>query len=353
MLYSISAALKRSAPRYHRTKKSHYNISKIKHDDVEFPTPLADIPKLECQNNILINVYAYIEETDAISTLYKSEKTSFVKKVNLLTFGSNGIPHYAWIKNMKIFDKSKTNYEFMCRSCLRKFQSNSQYEQHLSSCIINEIDIPIDLKRRSGLVRMKCDDDDAFVWSVVAALDPIYNKHRRFCTNTDEYIEARQSLSIPDVSGLPVHDAVRFIGETCGININVFLYHNTGEITPFIIPQTPYDRFVDLLLFQDNNGNEVYFIINDLSTIYRKRTKMNKQYICRRCLEICPTSEKFHYHQDLCRKFKTQKVEMSRQPTLRFTNIRKQYPKDFICIAGIVIYYYTSLKSILMIYLYN
>lgn len=333
LLYSLSAALRRVKPTQHRTRKSHYNISKIKCDGIPFPTDVCWIPKVEDLNYLKICVFTFNEEANLLSAVYTSERSAYKKKVDLLLLkNQSGYPHYAYISNIKLLTKNKNCFDFICRTCFQFFSTDTQYQDHLLGCSSKVIEISEELKRRTGIFIIQCDDtQDQLLYSITAALYPIYDHQNRFCTRASLYTELNESMHYPDTHEKTLGDCVDDIAAMCQININIFLYSN-HETVPYIIPNTHHNKFVDLLLIQKGNL-KTFLIIKDLSCVYYKRTGV-KHYVCRRCLqiELCPT--KFADHEDLCKNFKTQKVKFSDKKELQFTNIRKQYAELFTVYAG-------------------
>lgn len=334
VLYCIAAGLRRIKPKRYRTSTSHYDICKLRYDGVVFPTDISSIPQLEDLNKVMINIFTYDAEINSLKAVYKSDKSAYRSKINLLLLQNMlGSSHYAYISNISCFMKSKI-CEFICRSCCQMFRTNELYQAHLSSCSA-QIVIPKKLKIRTGLRSINCKDldDNMLELCITGALYPVYDKQGRFCPKASCYTEMRESLRFPDTRNKSLDDAVYIIGDACEININIFLYQYVNHsITPYIIPKTSHDKFADLLLVRRGN-QETFMIIKDLSSIYWQRTKA-KHWVCRRCLQICLSPEKLSDHEELCKNFKAQKVQLSDQKELRFKNIRKQYCELFTVFAG-------------------
>lgn len=322
ILYCIAAAFLRFVPRSHREKKWHYQTSSVKCKNVRWPTPLEDIPKLEIQNRIKINVYHLINES--LNVLYKSNYIVFQKVINVLLLKENNILHYVWIKDIKWF-KEKPRYNWICRSCSLVFDTYIDYKEHICSCDTVCI-IPKELKDKKGLLKIKCVTND-LEWSITAAVHPLYRADGRRENNTKRYSKFYTDLDFPDISDLTIEKAVTKICNKCQINVNIFIYESK-KIIPFIIPGFQYNTFIDLLMIS-NGKNRTFMIITSLSSIYRTRSD-NQHFVCRRCLEICMSEKKLIQHIQLCCKFKIQKVSISKEKNLKFKNFRKQYPIPFI-----------------------
>lgn len=339
ILYCIAAGLKRVTPRKNRTRTSHYTITTIKSTGIHFPTPFDDIPKLEQQNKIMINVYTYNTTSEQYKLEYLSDRTTFSKEINLLAFKKDDYFHYTWIKNIRVLINEKLHGGFFCKRCVKIFISSSLFMEHHQDCINDTkphedvIYTPVKLKKRTGLVRMHCNPSESLQWSIVSALNPKYDSSGRFCSRMYPYQKLYDRMEFPEISSKDIPTAIQILIKTLSININVFLYrevNNKDSIVPYIIPKTNHPKNVDLLLFKEDN-HDCFMIIKDLSSIYYSRTN-NRHFVCRRCLEICLSEEKLKEHSELCQNFKPQKVFLPRDDDkiLSFTNHRKQYEIPFI-----------------------
>ena len=78
-------------------------------DNADFPTPISQIPKVEKQNNLAINVYGYTVskkiENANIFPYHISNQPKEIQRINLLFISENEPQHetkyhYCWIKNL-------------------------------------------------------------------------------------------------------------------------------------------------------------------------------------------------------------------------------------------------------------
>ena len=107
--------------------------------DIEFPVTLKDIPKVEKQNSLAINVFGY-SESAGIHPLYLSkDHTRDPINLLLITKVEDGKTksHYCWIKN---FDRlcsaeNKHNGEtFFCLRCITPHSSERTLQDHMIYC---------------------------------------------------------------------------------------------------------------------------------------------------------------------------------------------------------------------------
>lgn len=105
-------------------------------DGIEFPANMAQIRKLERQNEgLAINVWSW-ENKDLI-ILYISRKSKAIEQINLMLLTEGEKSHYCWIKNFSRLIYGKTKYEhkkFHCELCLPRFSSESVLKAHQEYC---------------------------------------------------------------------------------------------------------------------------------------------------------------------------------------------------------------------------
>jgi len=102
---------------------------------VSFPTPVGDIPKIEKNNNLSINIFGY-DAVDKIYPLYRS-KTFAEQPVNLLLIKDENKSHYCLIKNFSRLMAHRTNYQHeqhFCFNCLHAFVRQDLLDAHTTLC---------------------------------------------------------------------------------------------------------------------------------------------------------------------------------------------------------------------------
>ena len=130
----------------HPVKKNAQRVTKYKdHENelnftgIEFPTPLIQIPNVEHQNNLSINVFGY-SESAGIHPLYLT-KDHTRDLINLLLItkveGGKILSHYCWIKdfNRLCFDQNKHHGKtFFCTRCITPHCSERTLKEHQIYC---------------------------------------------------------------------------------------------------------------------------------------------------------------------------------------------------------------------------
>ena len=121
----------------HRVSKYKDHENELNFAGVGFPVTLKDIPKVEKQNNLAINVFGYVS---VIHPLYLT-KDHTRDPINLLmiTEVKDGkvFSHYCWIKdfNKLCFDQNKhCGKTFFCTRCISPHCSERTLSDHLIYC---------------------------------------------------------------------------------------------------------------------------------------------------------------------------------------------------------------------------
>ena len=117
-----------------RIKKSdRLYIEKLNYENIEFPVTIKQIPKIEEQNNIRVNVFGY-EDKNKVFPLYISKNTH-ESELNLLLVEQ----HYVLIKNFNKFMSLKTKHKeskHFCLYCVQCFSKADILENHKEKCLV-------------------------------------------------------------------------------------------------------------------------------------------------------------------------------------------------------------------------
>ena len=115
------------------------NETELNFTGVNFPTPLSQIPKVELQNNLGINVFGY-SESAGIHPLYIT-KDNDKSPINLLLISEvkdgKRNSHWCWIKdfNRLCHDQTKhANRKHFCLRCISPHSSERTLQDHLVYC---------------------------------------------------------------------------------------------------------------------------------------------------------------------------------------------------------------------------
>ena len=117
-----------------RITKYMKHITKLNYEGITFPVTIKQIPKIEKQNNISINVFGY--EKKIPYPIYIS-KTKCEDQLDLLLITEGDKNYYVWIKDFDRFMFNITKYKgakHFCRHCLLHFTTEDLLNQHIPKC---------------------------------------------------------------------------------------------------------------------------------------------------------------------------------------------------------------------------
>ena len=113
------------------------------HDDLNFndinePTPISQIAKVEKQNNLAINVFGW---SGRVIVHRLSKQPAEIPRINLMVIEKEeeyGIrTHYTWIKDLNrlLHDQNKTTHRYYyCERCLHGYTREDLLEEHKPEC---------------------------------------------------------------------------------------------------------------------------------------------------------------------------------------------------------------------------
>ena len=148
VLYAINSALNPADNHVDRLS-SYSSIDYLKKNGIDFPTPISQIPKLEKQNNLAINVYGYnLTKTEQLTIFpyHISDQPKDIKRINLLLICEDVTVkdepkttnyHYCWIKqlNRLLYDQNKHHGQtYFCDRCLYGFSREDLLTKHREDC---------------------------------------------------------------------------------------------------------------------------------------------------------------------------------------------------------------------------
>ena len=106
--------------------------------DLEFPTPLKQIPAFEKKNKLSINVFAW-EEKELVPLHVSKERG--VKPINLLIISEGDKRHYCLIRNFSRLANYRTKHdgkEYFCFNCIHACYSQERLDKHLEYCLAHK-----------------------------------------------------------------------------------------------------------------------------------------------------------------------------------------------------------------------
>ena len=101
---------------------------------IDAPTPISQIPKVEWQNDLAINVFGWDK---GVIVHHISDQPEDMPRTNLLLIEKAGKFHYTWIKNLSrlLYDQSKhREKKHFCERCLHGYSREDLLEDHKPEC---------------------------------------------------------------------------------------------------------------------------------------------------------------------------------------------------------------------------
>ena len=117
-------------------------------NNIKIPVSEKDLPNIENQFNISINLFSYSD-----SDIYPIRLTQSTasKHIDLLITSNSETNHYVWIKNFNRLCYSITKHKtkkFFCKHCIQHFASELILEKHMEDCIVltkcQSIEMPVE-----------------------------------------------------------------------------------------------------------------------------------------------------------------------------------------------------------------
>ena len=135
------------------TKEDKEFVSKLNHEEINFPVSKKDYCKIEVQNKTCINVFCY--ENKVVYPVYLSDQ-KFSDRMDLLLISDKFKSHYVHIKNFDRFMFSKTKHKskkYFCKNCLQCFRSKKVLIEHKEDCLV--INGKQNVKLEKGFISFK------------------------------------------------------------------------------------------------------------------------------------------------------------------------------------------------------
>ena len=149
-------------------KYSYAKCPDLNMDGIDFPTPISQIPKVEKQNNLAINVYGATvsPKLKKVNTFpyYISAQPNTMQRINLILISDDTDEstkhHYCWIKNLdRLLHNQNSKHggkTYFCDRCLYGFAKEDLLIKHKEDCCgINTNSTRIDMPPEGSYIRFK------------------------------------------------------------------------------------------------------------------------------------------------------------------------------------------------------
>ena len=188
------------------------------------------------------------------------------------------------------------------------------------------IELPGKYKDNKSIINIKNNDQNCFLWCILAQLYPVENHKDRL----SKYISHLNKLNLKGLEfPMKVKDIPKFENLN---NLNINVFELTGNVlTPIHVNKNYLQPQIDLLLYQNH-----YCLITKLHCLINKDSHMRR--VCRRCLTAFSSQPVLIDHIDRCQKQQPTKITFSWKNQLKFEDYYMKVPvpirvyADFECI---------------------
>lgn len=196
------------------------------------------------------------------------------------------------------------------------------------------IPLPIGIQNKKAVVDVKNEDEQCFMWAVLAALHPVSSNPQR----VSHYERYREELNFDEIQfPIRLEDIKKFERLNPTISITVIGYEKgrgeePEELFPYYVPSTKREKHITLLLWSEGNTNH-YAWIKNLNRLLSSQTKHNGElYHCERCFHGFRREELLKQHKTLCQNVPMQRTIMTDEGVY-FRNQYKSEPAPFVVYA--------------------
>ena len=181
---------------------------------------------------------------------------------------------------------------------------------------------------KRSLIVLRNNDNKCFLYCYIREfLNPITEKRFRITKKDKELADKiinETNLTFENVSISEIDK----IEKKLQVNVNVFScnkkYKNKNIVRK---SRTDYDRTLDLLLIEGINH---YIIIKNLHLFITDRTVENDRFICRTCLNIFYSENKYNEHINYCKDRKPQRLMPANDKHIKFNKLQNCMLNNFI-----------------------
>src|SRR2546426_1071834 len=126
-------------------------------DKIKTPVTVKDIPKIEKEYNIAINLFGH-NDGEIFPILTNKKVVDENKHIDLLVTSREDEHHYVWIKNFnKLFSQQTKHHgkKYFCKNCIQCFSSVEVLEKHNPNCIVLNGTQKIELPKEGSNLEFK------------------------------------------------------------------------------------------------------------------------------------------------------------------------------------------------------
>ena len=192
------------------------------------------------------------------------------------------------------------------------------------------------LSAKKCVINTKNNDQQCFVWSVLAALYPQPKNPDRI----HRYRKYRDTLNLQGLSfPLEVRDIPKFEQLNPDISINVLTREDDSFYVLYLSPERARSHHINLFLLEDGDKKHYLYIKNMSRLVAGRTTRTAKSFVCNSCLQPFTRKDVLERHIPYCLKHPPQQVRYPSHEdgsaTLKFKCKNKQHKLPIYLVADL------------------
>ena len=141
-VYCLARRFDKNPEKHHLERISKHILdvcSKLNFDKIKSPVNIEDIPKIEKDFEITINVCGHGENEGIYPIKINGKVIDESKHIDLLITNEDDNSHYVWITDFDKLCYTQTkcyNNKYFCKNCIQCFPTKEILERHKPDCLI-------------------------------------------------------------------------------------------------------------------------------------------------------------------------------------------------------------------------
>ncbi|GFR66063.1 hypothetical protein ElyMa_005547700 [Elysia marginata] len=134
LLWTLLASLFRIEEHPERISHYYLHANLLNFDGIDTRTPISQIPKVERQNNLAINVFGWQK---GVIVYHISKQHEVLRRINVLLIEEAEKFHYTWITDLDRLLYDQNNHRektYFCERCLHGYTNEALLEKHKPAC---------------------------------------------------------------------------------------------------------------------------------------------------------------------------------------------------------------------------
>ena len=171
--------------------------------------------------------------------------------------------------------------------------------------------MPISLQDKKACLNIQNDDQNCFLYCVLASLHPVSRSNNPQRVNHYTPFLREEELDIGNISmPMKIKDITKF--ETLNdISVNVFGYEEDTVISMRVTEKKDARHHVNVLYFNEGRKSH-YVLIRNMSRLLRSQVSGHREglFFCNYCLHACYSQEILNRHLEKCKQYGCQRTSL-------------------------------------------